>query len=132
MDNIYERIDNLSNEQSRAEITSYLKALLPALSGDLERSTSAAYAIAGLMATTYAHNLKDDDPIDEILYTGIQGLTLEPKNLIQGLTLELSSIHLGDVAASTIVLFATGEILPILIQPGLSDRALLIISSIIS
>lgn len=67
MDSVYERIDHLADEQSRAEITSYLKALLPALSGDLERSTSAAYAIAGLMATEYARNLKNDDPIDEIL-----------------------------------------------------------------
>lgn len=67
MDNIYERIDNLSNEQSRAEITSYLKALLPTLLGGLEQSISAAYSIAGLMATEYARNLKNDDPIDEIL-----------------------------------------------------------------
>lgn len=76
---LFDRIDELPDEQSRAEIISFLQEQLPALSSDLERSIEAAYSIAGLMATNYSRNLKDDDPIDEILIIAGE-LEVNPKN----------------------------------------------------
>ena len=64
--------DLLNNEQftpqrSRAEVVAYLKQSATELTQDPDSILSVAYDITGLLATNFAAQLPDNDPVDEIL-----------------------------------------------------------------
>lgn len=65
--NLYNVIDQLSSDQARVKMVLYIENQIPALSGTIDQAINTAYSIAGLMATSYARNLEDDDPLNEIL-----------------------------------------------------------------
>lgn len=75
----YEDSINLTDEQFRSQVIDFLEKQLPTLSGDIELAVTAAYDIAGLMATKHARALSADDPIDEIL-TIAGELEINPEN----------------------------------------------------
>lgn len=73
---------DLSNNETideRQALVSVLKEFGEILADDSQRATDIAYSIAGLMATDYARQLPDDDPISEVL--AIAGeLEIMPEN----------------------------------------------------
>lgn len=67
MNDIFHEIDSLDKTHARLTLVAYLKdATTEQLGNDPEQRVSAAYKIAGLMATDFAQSLDPSDPINEI------------------------------------------------------------------
>jgi hypothetical protein len=66
---IFSRLDTTlpPTAKDRAMMSSFLKEQATAFRAHPDQTTRIAYAIAGMLATRFARNLPEDDPIDEIL-----------------------------------------------------------------
>lgn len=63
----YSTIFSNSNKDSRANVVNFLRSKSTALQESADAAVNTAYDIAGLMATDFARQLSQDDPIDEVL-----------------------------------------------------------------